>query len=243
MDFCYHRTYSDGEYPETAAPSIFQMTADDILVALEAPLAVASDVECPRWRGLCFQFENSEGGKDEEENPEVVDKQAEKETRKNPEDRYVPKLSELDDSDDNYHCSDDEMPLIHVPLTSQELAEPQQPPYTISLFANLKVYTAAKELQIPALQLLARKRFAHTLRAHWARFEHFPALIQQVYLRTENGDHLRALICQIVAADYDERRETDFKAELRELMGSNGEFATDVLDTALQMRSEWKDGA
>lgn len=79
------------------------------------------------------------------------------------------------------------------------------------------------------------------MRSHWARFSDLPALIEQVYLRTDNGDDLRALICQIVAAGYDNEYGMAFKGEIREIMVRNGEFATDVLDTALGLRREWSD--
>lgn len=227
LDFCYRRTYSDGEYPETVAPFLLSMTADDVRHALEAPLAVVNDGVDLEWTGHCTQREEPKG----EEVEEIEDQ-----------DEYLPDCCEnYDSSDDDFEPLDDEDSLVGVPAERQGPATPPRPPYTISLFANFEVYIAAKELHIPALQLLARERFAHTLRAHWNRFVYLNSLIEEVYLRTNHDDPLRALICRIVAAGYDGRYGMGFKYRVRRLMLKNGEFATDVLDTVLQLKSEWGD--
>lgn len=224
LDFCYRRTYSDGEYPEIAAPFLLSMTADDVRNALVAPLAVMSDVADPECRADCTQCEASEDSQDD-----GADEQ----------DENLRDLCEIHSpSDDDLEPLNDEESLISEPA---ERHGPVKPPYTISLFTNFDVYIAAKELQIPALQLLARQRFSQTLRSYWARIAYLPDLIEHVYLRTDDGDALRALLCQIVAARYDSEYYMDFKAKIREVMVRNGEFAADVLDTALRLRCEWAD--
>lgn len=220
------------------------MTVDDVRDALETPLALASDVGGLGQKVICTQCNGSDGeGGEGEAQGRIEDGAQEKvqeEAQEEGEDEYLPDRCEIDYfSEDSSESSDDEISPPGTPLGPNIPEESPQPPYRISLFANLRVYIAAKELQIPALQLLARERFAHTVRAHWSRFKDFPALIERVYVRTEKGDHLRTLICQIVAAGYGEGRETDFKAKVREVMVGNGEFATDVLDMVLRMRSEW----
>ncbi|KAG6355926.1 hypothetical protein INS49_015310 [Diaporthe citri] len=203
------------------------MTVDDVRHALEAPLAVVSDVVDPEWTGHCTQREKSEG----KENEGVGDQ-----------DEYLPdRCEDHDSSDDDFEPLDDEDSLVNLPVERQGPATSPQAPYTISLFANFEVYIAAKELQIPALQLLARERFAHTLRAHWDRFVHLDSLIEEVYLRTRHDDPLRALTCHIVAAEYDRGQKLDFKVKVREVVARNGEFATDVLDAVLRLQSEWVD--
>lgn len=215
--FCYRRTYSDGEFPTTVPPFLTSMTSNDVHDALEAPLAVLSDVEDPEWVAESTECDGSKGIEQEQ-------------------DEYLPSSCDI-------HCaleydsdsSEDEMPSAEIP------SEPQQPPYKISLFANFKVYIAAKELQIPALQLVARERFAHSLRAHWARFADLPALIELVYAKTDESDPLRALICQVAAARYDSKFDMASKANIRELMTKNGEFAAEVLDATLRLRDGWTD--
>lgn len=227
LDFCYHRTYSDDEYPETVAPFLLSMTAADVRHALEAPLAALSHVVDPEWTGRCTRREESKGKEDE-----GVEDQED----------YLPDRCENhDSSDDDFEPLDDEDSLVNLPVEEQGPATPPQPPYTISLFANFEVYIAAKELQIPALQLLARERFAHTLRTHWDRFAHLDLLIEEVCLRTNHDDPLRALVCQIVAAEYDIGQRLDFKVKIREVMARNGGFATDVLDMVLRLKNEWAD--
>ncbi|KAK7727947.1 BTB/POZ domain-containing protein 19 [Diaporthe eres] len=225
LDFCYRRTYSDGEYPETVAPFLLSMTAADVRRALEAPLAVVNDVVDLESTGHCTQREEPK------EDEEVEDQ-----------DEYLSDNCEnYDSSDDDFEPLDDEDSLVGVPVERQDPATPARPPYTISLFANFEVYIAAKELQIPALQLLARERFTHTLRAHWDRFAHLDSLIEVVYLRTNHDDPLRALICRIVAAGYDGKYGMVLKDRVRRFMLRNGEFATDVLDTVLRLKREWAD--
>lgn len=225
LDFCYRRTYSDGEYPETVAPFLTSMTAEDVRDALDAPPVVARDVEDPKWIGYCHECDNAEDGDDDDDDDEYL---------YDPCDVHCP-------LDLDIEPVDDEGPLVDVPSESEAQDEWSLPPYEIGLFANLDLYVAAKELQIPALQLLARDRFTHSVRTHWARFDDFPALIEQVYWRTDESDPLRALISQIVAADYGNEYNMSFKAKIRELMARNGELATDVLDTALWLRREWAD--
>lgn len=193
------------------------MTLKDVHEALEAPLLVLSDVEDPEWVAESTESEGTEETGQEQ-------------------DEYLPSKCDI-------HCA---LEYVSYPLKDEMLSvditsEPQQPPYEISLFANFKVYIAAKELQIPALQLVARERFAHSLRAHWARFADLPALIELVYARTDESDPLRALICQLAAAGYDSKFDMASKAEIRELMTKNGEFAAEVLDATLRLRSGWTD--
>lgn len=246
LDFCYRRTYSDGEYPEAVAPFFLQMTADDVCDALKAPLAILSGEESRGWTALCSQCDNSEKeeseGEIEEEGEGETEEGGEGETEEEGEDEYLPDRCEIDcSSADESESSDNETPPVNTQSESKSPTTPPQPPYPISLFINLKVYNAAKELQIPALQLLARERFAHSLRSHWARFSDLPTLIEQVYLRTDSSDHLRSLICQIVAAEYQRGQRVDFKVKVRELMIRNGEFAADVLDAVLRLGADWAD--
>lgn len=230
LDFCYRLTYSDGEFPEAVAPFLLQMTEVDVRDALKEPLAVASSKEGWRWKTLCTHCDDSERDKDDG----VAQEEAE--------DGYLPDRCEIDcSSGGNSESSDDDIPPVNTQSESKSPTTPPQPPYPISLFINLKVYNAAKELQIPALQLLARERFAHSLRCYWARLSDLPGLIQQIYVRTDNGDPLRSLICQIVAAEYGNGRRMDFKVKVREAMAGNGEFATDVLDAVLRLGEEWAD--
>lgn len=199
--FCYVRAYHDGEFPGIVAHFLTSMTDKDVLEALEAPFAVLSDVGDPEW---VAESTECDGSKDTEQE----------------QDEYLPPSCDVHcPLEYNSDSSGDEIDSVEIPL------EPLQPPYEISLFANFKVYIAAKQLQIPALQLVARERFANSLRAHWARFAELPTLIEQVYSRTDKGDPLRALICQIVAAAYDSDFYMASKAEIRELMSKNGEFA------------------
>lgn len=236
LDFCYRRTYSDGEYPEAVPSFPLNMTAEDVCDALEAPLAVASDEDSSEWKGLCSRCENS---------GDTVDKDAVERTHGGTKDIQDDEgqdedLPDRDDEslDDDSESSDDEKSHVNISLDPQGTAEIPTP-CEISLFANLDVYIAAKDLQIPALQLLARQRFAHTFRSHWSRFTHLTALIEDVYLRTDESDHLRPFICQIVASVYRNIHEKDFKAKIRELMKRNGEFAADVVDDMVfQLKSE-----
>lgn len=62
LDFCYRRTYLDGEYPEIAAHFLTSMTAEDVLDALEEPLVVMSDVEDPEWTADCTRIDLSNLG-------------------------------------------------------------------------------------------------------------------------------------------------------------------------------------
>jgi hypothetical protein len=253
LDFCYRRTYSDGEYPETVAPFLTRMSAMDVRDALESSIAVASDVVDPEWWEESRTWEDSEDGDQEqdyeeqgcEENQQrpawIQDTIAEHHQVKG-EDEYVQYSCEI-------HCpldfdsvsSKDQVAPIDKPPRMQSPCRLLQPPYTISLLANFRVYIAAKELRIPALQLVARERFAHSFQAHWSRFEDLPKLIEQVYLETEESDPLRAFICQIVAAGYDSEFEMDFKVEIRELMAKNGEFAAEVLDATIRLKRVWTD--
>lgn len=217
MSFCYRRTYNDGEFPFTVAPFLTGMTANDVRESLEAPLLVLSDVEDPEWVAESTERDGSKDTKQEQ-------------------DEYLPSSCDI-------HCALEyaSYPLKDDVLSVDVPSEPQQPPYEISLFANFNLYIAAKELQIPALQLVARERFVHSLRAHWARFADLPALIEQVFSRTDGSDPLRGLICQIVGAVYDSEFDMAFKAEIRELMTKNGEFAAELLDATLRLRSGWTD--
>lgn len=206
------------------------MTADDIREALKTPLAVASVEEGRGWRALCTQCDDSEREKDE------------REAQEEGEDEYLPDRCEIDySSGDDSESSDNEIPPVNTPSESESQTTPPQPPYRTSLFINLKVYDAAKELQIPALELLARERLAHSLRSHWARILDLEILIQSVYLRTDKDDHLRSLMCRIVAAEYSRGRRKDFKVQMREVMAEDGEFATDVLDAVIRLGDEWAD--
>lgn len=251
LDFCYRRTYSDGEYPETVAPCLARMTVSEISDVLETPLAIVSDV-----RGLegCLECnvpddtEEEQCALREEERPDKA--QNANQTPEEPpntreEQNTAEEQGQVEDADEYMPCSCD----IHFNLHDDRGTFPrmpgrmalQQPPYAISLFANFKVYIAAKELQIPALQLVARERFAHSLQTHWHRFADFPALIELVYSLTDESDPLRMLVCQVVAASYDSKFEMAFGDEIRGLMGRNGQFAAEVLDTTLRLRNGWTD--
>ncbi|KAJ0115567.1 hypothetical protein J7T55_010390 [Diaporthe amygdali] len=228
LDFCYRRTYSDGEYPDNTAPFPLTMTAGDVNDALEKPLVVLNDIEDTEWMGLdpqceVFDEEGQDGREDEEDNG------------------YLPSPCEIDHPCDDVESLDEEELPANMPSDSQGEEETPQPPYAISLFANFNVYIAAKELQIPALQLLARLRFTHSLRSHWARFADLPTLIEQVYLRTDSSEPLRALISQMVAAEYGTGYSVASEDGIRALMARNGEFARDVLDTTLRLRRRWAD--
>lgn len=232
------------------------MTAEDVCNALEAPLAVASDEDRSEWKGLCSRGENP-GDTLDNESHQREDKAEDALGRRNGgtkdiqdeegQDEYLPDRCEVDyptddePPDDDSESSDDENSHVNVPFDPQGTAEIPTPPYEISLFANFDVYIAAKDLQIPALQLLARQRFAHTFRSHWSRFTHLTALIDDVYLRTDKSDSLRPLICQIVASIYDSKFEEDLKAKIRELMERNGEFAADVPEMVCRLKSAWAD--
>lgn len=232
LDFCYRRTYSDGEFPETAASFLDRMTVDDVQKALEAPLAILSNSEDPEWSAECLWCGDSDsedgGGACEGGDSDGGDSDG---------GEYLPCTCDIHNPL-NFNM---DIPCVYgKPLFDVPLG-PSQPPYEISLFANFKVYIAAKDLQIPSLQLLARERFAHSLRSHWSRFAELPLLIEQIYMQTDRNDPLRTLICRIVAADYDIEYEMAFKTEIRELMTRNGEFATEVLETGLRMKKEWAD--
>lgn len=256
LDFCYRRTYSDGEYPEAVPSFPLNMTAADVCNALEAPLAVASDEDRSEWKGLCSRCENSGDTVDEEtyQREEKIEDAVERTyggtkdiQDEEGQDEYLPDRCEIDYSTDDESpdgdsdSSDDEKTHVNIPFDPQGTAEIPYPPYEISLFANFDVYIAAKDLQIPALQLLARQRFAHTFRSHWSRFTHLTALIDDVYLRTDESDTLRALICRILASMYDSEYGKDSKAKIRELMTRNGEFAADMVDLVFRLQSEWAD--
>lgn len=215
LDFCYRRTYSDGEYVEGVAPLLTSMTINDVHDALRAPFDALSYMDDPRLRGICTQCEYFTEEGDEGDSQEEW------------EDGTLPDRS----SSDGYCDSSDDEVSPGVPRS----------PHGVSLLVNFKVYIAAKELQIPALELVAQNRFAHTLRSHYAGFGDLPSLIEEVYLRTDSSDHLRALICQTVAAEYNKEDEVILKAEMREVMARNGEVATDVLDAVLRLRSEEED--
>lgn len=204
------------------------MTAADVNDALKTPLVVLHDIEDTEWMGLCPRCvgsdeEEQDGHEDEEENG------------------YLPSRCEIDHAFDDFESLDNEELPANMPSDSHGEAESPEPPYAISLFANFKVYVAAKELQIPALQLLARTRFTHSLRSHWARFADLSTLIEQVYLHTDSNEPLRVLISQMVAAEYGKEYSVASKDGIRAVMARNGEFARDVLDTTLRMRTKWGD--
>lgn len=239
LSFCYRRTYNDGEFPFTVAPFLISMTADDVHDALKTPLAVASDVQD---RALCLECEAPNDAKEQQQQDEYVPPSG---------DAQCPVEYDYESSDDDDYESESED--WNIPSEPQNPTGIPEPPYTISLLANFKVYVAAQELQIPALQLVARERFAHSLRAHWGRFADFPALVDLVYSRTDESDPLRALICQVVAVGYEcktkrnsknemiANAEVAFRDEIRELMTKNGEFAAEVLDATLRVKSDWED--
>ncbi|POS73150.1 hypothetical protein DHEL01_v208459 [Diaporthe helianthi] len=224
LDFCYHRTYYDGEFPVTVAPFLMSMTLNDVHAALEAPLAVLSDVEDPEWVAGCTECDAPESSEE------------------NQDDEYIPYSC-------NIHCpldydsdsSEDGLSSVDIPSRPRSPMEIPQPPYRISLGLNFEMYVAAKQLQIPALQLVARERFTHSFRAHWRRIWDLNTLIRHVYSETDQSDPLRGLICQMVAAGYDSELDMGFKARIRALMVENGEFAAEVLDVVLQMRNIWTD--
>lgn len=251
LDFCYRRTYSDGEYPEVVPSFPLNMSAEDVYNALEAPLAVASDEDRSEWKGLCSRCEKTGDTVDEktyhrEDKVEDAVERTHGETKgtedDDGQDEYLPDRSTDDESlDDDSESSDDEDSHVNIPFDPQGTEAIPYPPYEISLFTNFDVYIAAKDLQIPALQLLARQRFARTFRSHWSRFTDLTALIEDVYLRTDESDHLRPFICQIVASMYGSIFDKDFKAKIREFMKRNGEFAADIADMLVRLKSEWAD--
>lgn len=256
LDFCYRRTYSDGEYPETATVILVRQGATDIRDILETPLAVASDVQ--GWEGCleCDMPDETEEEQEYKERWELVEEERPDEAQdviQAPEEPQNPReeqttaeeQGQVEDADEYMPCSCDIHFSLHVdhdpsPRMPGQMELPQ-PPYAISLFANFKVYIAAKELQIPALQLVARERFAHSLQTHWHRFAEFPALIKLVYSLTDESDPIRMLVCQVVAASYDTKFGMAFGDEIRGLMAENGEFAAEVLDTTIRLRSGWTD--
>jgi hypothetical protein len=236
------------------------MTAAAVRDALESPLAVASDVVDPGWWAESVTWDDYEGPEEEQDYEEQQDPeeghQGPAEDQDSDEEQDPDVEQDSDEDMDEYvpyscdiHCplafdsdsSNDEVSSVDIPTRPQSPMNLPQPPYAISLFANFRVYVAAKELQIPALLLVARNRFVHSFQAHWARFADLPGLIEQVYSWTDEGDPLRALICQIVAAGYDSKFEMDFRTEIRELMVKNGEFSAEVLDATLRLRRGWTD--
>lgn len=217
-------------------------------------------MEVPQWTvkpadGVICGAADEDGDEEEDDEDEEKDKdeeedEDEEEADDEDEEELEEKEQKNDDDDPDVYMVDDheiECPLDYdsgsdlqedplellkkdeqkaMPLVDAE----QQAPYAVSLLTNFRVYIAAQEFQMPALQLLAREKFVHTATTHWFRFEQLSDLVEELYRRTDEADPVRAFTCRLVAARY-QAAEEPLRTLLRSLMGRIGEFARDVLDS------------
>ncbi|KAL1627766.1 hypothetical protein SLS54_002032 [Diplodia seriata] len=104
---------------------------------------------------------------------------------------------------------------------------------------HVDVYVIADKYQVNhnGLAALACKRIDDLFSAHWmVMMEDFPALMDEIYTRTRDKDHLlRPLVVNIAARHYaDLKDRSDFSAAVNEWLG----FGLSLAEQMLEMHSE-----
>ena len=98
----------------------------------------------------------------------------------------------------------------------------------VSLFTSLRVYVMADKFIVPALKLVARKRFHLTMLAVFDRWPDTPVVVDELYRTTAPSDHvIREIPCRLIASQY--KVGVPYFRPWEELMVKHGDFALGVL--------------
>lgn len=136
----------------------------------------------------------------------------------------VPKSEPGEEYDLNTH-GDDFKPGFDDKFieTRYELAYLQK-----DLFLPLRVYVMADKYDVASLRLLARDRFYRAAEATYDKSEHFPAVVDELYSCTRQGDiAMREIVCRLVASQM---RDDALRAKMEPVMRKHGDFAADVIN-------------
>ncbi|KAI9863346.1 MAG: hypothetical protein M1813_003788 [Trichoglossum hirsutum] len=209
LQFLYTGTYEDGEYPALNMPSLAAtMTPEEV----QAELNQAPGID---FMGVSGSIQ--EGGGWNREGDEVYEEEDEEEGEE-----------EEDDDDDE---DDDEEEEAEEEEADIEGALPQsyRTDWPHSLFTSLRVYVMADKFDVPALKLLARKRFYRTAEKIYVTCEDFPAVVDEMYRSTPPNDSaMRGIPCRLIAAQYYEERA--LRERFEPVMREHGDLAVGVLN-------------
>jgi hypothetical protein len=97
-----------------------------------------------------------------------------------------------------------------------------------NLITSVHVYALADKYDVPALKLLARRRFYSRARQSFMTDMDFPATVDELYqITTENDYAMREIACRVVASGYSQGWEGVVKME--PIMRKHGDFSLGVM--------------
>ncbi|KAK1145697.1 hypothetical protein N8T08_003933 [Aspergillus melleus] len=105
---------------------------------------------------------------------------------------------------------------------------PYQEDCSVQLFTSLRMYVIGDKYDIPALQLLAKKRFTQTTACHWTTYNDFPAVLDELFTTTRTTDPLRRLVCTLMERDY--ATNPAMRIKIRPIVEKHGDLALNMLD-------------
>lgn len=97
-----------------------------------------------------------------------------------------------------------------------------------SIIISLRVYVMAEKYDVPALKLLAEKRFRGTVENFWLVYDGLPAMADELFASTLPQDPLRTFIVELVASQY--LLNPAIRVKMRPVMERHTDFAMGVLD-------------
>ena len=90
------------------------------------------------------------------------------------------------------------------------------------------MYVIGDKYDIPALQLLAKKRFTQTTACHWTTYDDFPAVLDEFFTTTRSTDPLRRLVCTLMERDY--ATNPAMRIKIWPIVEKHGDLALKMLD-------------
>ncbi|KAH0556377.1 hypothetical protein GP486_005700 [Trichoglossum hirsutum] len=227
LQFLYTGTYEDDEYPALNGPSLFAtMTPEEVQEELgQAPGINATGVsnaheEVPEIESR--DPTHTPGDKDDESDGsdgDYVEEEGEGGEGESEE------QSEIEYNDFDESGGDD----CAANLTEDTKEGSHQTDGPHSLFTSLRVYVMADKFSVPALKLLARKRFYRTAERVYVTCEDFPAVVDEMYRSTPPNDiAMRDIACRLIASQYSTERV--LRERVDPVMREHGNLAVGVLN-------------
>lgn len=211
FQFLYAGNYSDGEHYDYLPSIPAMMTPEDTSRSLnDEPVTAVISTALESDDESNDEDYLSESAMEENDLPEDDSKHSE---YGNPDD--------LDEADESSQSENLEEYLEEYPITSLPI--------------SLRVYVMADKYDVPALKLLAKKRFTQTATDHWMKYDEFPAVVDELYESTVSNDPLRAFVCDLISCSY--RHDEDLRVKMKPVMLRHSEFAIGVLDNYVSLYS------
>jgi hypothetical protein len=167
------------------------------------------------------------GGRDDEINESEGDYIQQEEDEEEGEDEDENKKQSEIEYNDFDEFGGDDLAASLTEGTEVDLPRPHRTDWPHSLFTSLRVYVMADKFDVPALKLLACKRFSQTAEKIYMTCEDFPAVVDEMYRNTPPNDiAMREIPCRLIANQYYEDKA--LRERVEPVMREHGDLAVGV---------------